>query len=300
MHTFLTPEPITIEIRNSAGDVTVELTDTSTTTVDLAVSDGHPLHFLGNGVIDDMMKAVDRWRGGDQAPATDGGDTVQTDQLELVNVQLRDTVLIVDTDPARNGMFSAFTVRISAPAGSSLRAKTQSSDVGVSGRADRLEIRTASGDITVNRADGAVVAQTSSGDVEIASVGGDLDLRAVSGSVELGEVTGSLHAQTTSGDLVVLAPGGDVKVRSVSGDVEVRGASTGSTEITTVSGDTLVSVRPGAVAHLKASSTTGSASSDLEVQDASPSADTDHPFDLRVRCDSTTGNIRIVSAQPAH
>ena len=31
MHTFLTPEPLTIEIRNSAGSVQVDLADVTTT-----------------------------------------------------------------------------------------------------------------------------------------------------------------------------------------------------------------------------------------------------------------------------
>jgi len=302
MHTFLTPDPITCEIRNSAGEVIIELADTSTTTVDLAVSDGHPLSFIGNNtVVNDVLRAVDRWRG--NAPDGTGENpdgAVETDQLELVNVQFSDGRLIVDTDPARNGLFSAFTVRISLPNGSSVRAKTHSADIGVSGRADRLELRTASGDITVNRADGAVVVQTSSGDVEIASVGADLDLRAVSGSVEIGSVTGKIHAQTTSGDLVVLDPESDVKVRSVSGDVDLRAVRAGVTEITTVSGDVLIGVASGVAAEVDLQTIAGQARSDFEVQDS----DTDRGLlpgatPLVIRANSTTGDINLRSAVSA-
>lgn len=295
MHTFLTPEPITCEIRNTAGEVVVELADTTTATVELAVSDGHPLGFLGNNtVVNDMLRAVDRWRGaGDDSD----GKSVESDQVELVDVQFEDGRLIVDTDPARNGMFSAFTVRVTLPNGSSVRAKTHSADIGVSGRADRLELRTASGDIKVNRADGVVVAQTASGDVEIASVGSDLDLRAVSGSVEIGSVGGNIHAQTTSGNLVVLDPSADVKVRSVSGDVDVRAARAGLTEITTVSGDVLIGVSPGVAAEVNLHSISGRAASDFSVEEADESRGlVTGGTQLKVKVDTTTGNITLRSA----
>ncbi|RIJ78556.1 hypothetical protein D1871_02395 [Nakamurella silvestris] len=298
MHSFLTPEPITCEIRNSAGEVVIELSDTSTTTVDLAVSDGHPLGFIGNNpVVNDMLRAVDRWRGNTEPPE---GTSVETDQIELVNVHFEDSRLIVDTDPARNGLFSAFTVRIGLPSGSSVRTKTHSADIGVSGRADRLELRTASGDITVNRADGAVVAQTSSGDVEIASVGADLDLRAVSGSVEIGSVTGKIHVQTTSGDLVILDPESDVKVRSVSGDVDVRAVRAGTTEITTVSGDVLIGVAPGVAAEINLQTIAGQAKSDFQVeQPDSERGLVAGGTPLVIRANTTTGDINLRSAVAA-
>ena len=53
MHTFLTPEPITIEIRNASGEIRVDLADVATTTVDVVASSSHPLGFL-----DDVIRAA--------------------------------------------------------------------------------------------------------------------------------------------------------------------------------------------------------------------------------------------------
>ena len=53
MHTFLTPEPITVEIRNASGEIRVDLADVATTTVDVVASTSHPLGFL-----DDVIRAA--------------------------------------------------------------------------------------------------------------------------------------------------------------------------------------------------------------------------------------------------
>ena len=53
MHTFLTPEPITIEIRNASGEIRVDLADVTTTTVDVVAATAHPLGFL-----DDVIRAA--------------------------------------------------------------------------------------------------------------------------------------------------------------------------------------------------------------------------------------------------
>ena len=56
MQTFLTPEPITIEIRNASGEIRVDLADVATTTVDVVAATSHPLGFLDD-VIQGMPEA---------------------------------------------------------------------------------------------------------------------------------------------------------------------------------------------------------------------------------------------------
>ena len=88
--------------------------------------------------------------------------------------------LIVDTDPARDGWKSAFTVHVTAPPlpGSASRRSRQTSPSPAS--ADRLEARTASGDVRVDEVIGRSVVQTASGDVSIAATA-DCDMRTASG-----------------------------------------------------------------------------------------------------------------------
>src|SRR4029077_8403699 len=143
MHTFLTPEPITIEIRNASGEIRVDLADVATTTVDVVAGSAHPFGFL-----DDVFRAVaakaqfvgDRkTSAGDRqdfdSPASGfGGDSGPADPAERVRIEHRPPVLgdpadgasapdaigtlIVDTDPARDGWKSSFTVHITAPTAS--------------------------------------------------------------------------------------------------------------------------------------------------------------------------------------
>ena len=238
MHTFLTPEPITVEIRNASGEIRVDLADVATTTVDVVPSAGHPLGFL-----DDVFRAVaakaqsvGAGRSRSDSPAADsfGGADTFDDPTERVRVDLREApegrpgsaTLIVDTDPARDGWKSAFTVHVTAPAASGVRIQSQSADVTVTGRADRLEARTASGDTRVDEVTGRSVVQTASGDIAIATTA-DCDLRTASGSIEVQSVTADAVVHSTSGDVRLSSTTGNVNARSVSGDVRVLDATSG-------------------------------------------------------------------------
>ena len=100
MHTFLTPDPITIEIRNSSGEIRLDLADVTTTTVEVTASSSHPFGFL-----DDVFRAVaggrqsnGARRGFDVRSAEDqddyhryGADQDEVDPAERVLVELRDT-----------------------------------------------------------------------------------------------------------------------------------------------------------------------------------------------------------------
>ncbi len=61
MYTYLTPEPITLEILNPDGSVTVELSETTTTTVTVEATSSTPFGFL-----DDLVRSFggrNRWSG---------------------------------------------------------------------------------------------------------------------------------------------------------------------------------------------------------------------------------------------
>jgi Putative adhesin len=221
MHTFLTPEPITIEIRNAAGEIRVDLADVATTTVDVVASTSHPLGFL-----DDVIRAAKNQFAGDRG-VNDGGrarfgpsfggttDTIVDDPAERARVDLRqptDTedaeaadgrppaTLIVDTDPARDGWKSSFIVHVTAPVGSGVRIQSQSADVTMSGPAKRLEVRTASGDVRIGEVAGRSVVQTASGDVSIAATA-ECDVRTASGDIEVRKVSAEAVLHSTSGDV---------------------------------------------------------------------------------------------------
>lgn len=277
MQTFLTPEPITIEIRNSAGSVQVDLADVTTSTVDVVSGPSHPLGFL-----DDVLRAAKAQFAGARSGGSDGGpggyrdDRPLDDPTERVRVDLRQhgaggesATLIVDTDPARDGWKSAFTVHVTAPAGSGVRVQTQSANTVTTGIAGRVEVRTASGDVRIEQVLGRSVVQTASGDVTIADTA-ECDVRTASGDIEVRRARSETQLHSTSGEIRVDGAGDDLSARSVSGDVRVADAASGRVELITVSGDVEVGVHAGTLAAIDLSTVSGSTHNDFLVTDEPP------------------------------
>lgn len=277
MQTFLTPEPITIEIRNSAGSVQIDLADVTTSTVDVVPGPSHPLGFL-----DDVIRAAkaqfvgSRSGGPDGMPGGDRDDRPLDDPTDRIRVDLRprgagggSPTLIVDTDPARDGWKSAFTVHVTAPAGSGVRVQTQSASAVTTGIADRVEVRTASGDVRLEQVLGRSVVQTASGDVTIADTA-ECDIRTASGDIEVRRVRSEAQLHSTSGEIRVDGAGDDLSARTVSGDVKVADAAPGRVELITVSGDVEVGVHAGVLAAIDLNTVSGSTHHDFVVSDEPP------------------------------
>ena len=328
MHTFLTPEPITIEIRNASGEIRVDLADVATTTVDVVAATSHPLGFL-----DDVIRAAKAQFAGDRQAYAGGrsrldtsstdfdSDAVPEDPTDRVRVEHRPATassdaegsspvgtgtLIVDTDPARDGWKSSFTVHITAPTASGIRIQSQSADITVTGQADRMEARTASGDVRVDEVTGRSVVQSASGDVSITTTA-ECDVRTASGDIEVQNVASDAVVHSTSGNIRLATATGDVNARSVSGDVTLLDATSGKTQLVTVSGDVEVGIHQGTLTAVDLSTISGTTSTDFEVTDEAPPATvvaapestdeggqdaTDEPvLDLRIK--TTSGNIRL-------
>jgi len=305
MHTFLTPDPITIEVRNSSGEVRLDLADVTTTTVEVTASASHPFGFL-----DDVFRAVaggrqsnGARRGFDVRSAEDQddyhryeADQDDIDPAERVLVDLRETTgegrggtLIVDTDRARQGWRSSFAVHITAPTGSGVRVQTQSADVILTGVADRLETRTASGDVSIDRVLGRSVVQTASGDVTISETG-DCDVRTASGDIDLRRTTADALLHSTSGDIRVNNPTGNTSARTVSGDIRLVDAVAGQAEAIAVSGDVEIGIHAGSLASVELNTISGNTDTDFAVSDQAPEDDAP-VLDIRVK--TTSGNIRL-------
>lgn len=119
-----------------------------------------------------------------------------------------------------------------------VRIHTTSGQVEV-GDAARLDISTASGDVTCGDIAGEAHVSSISGDCTLRRVGGGLDATLTSGDLRLDLCAGDMSVVSTSGDVRVGCCGGtDIAVRSISGDVRV-GLPTGirvDAEISTLSG----------------------------------------------------------------
>lgn len=189
----------------------------------------------------------------------------------------------------------ALIIQVSAPAGSSINARSGAADVAVTGVAAALDVVAGSGQVRAQRCTGAAEVRTSSGDVRLGTVLGQLRVRTGSGEVDVISVEGargSGDVHTGSGDVRLGAVTHDVSARTGSGDLTVVDASAGGLDLTTGSGQLRVGIHPGVLAELDVSSGAGRARSDLPV--GGPPAEGD--VALRVRARTGSGDALVTAA----
>jgi len=187
-------------------------------------------------------------------------------------------------------------IQVTAPAGSSVTARSGSADITVDGVADHLDVSTGSGQIRAQRCSGGVDVHTGSGDVRLGSVLGGLRVRTGSGDVEVVSVAGTAGnaaaVRTGSGDVRLGTVAGDLTARTGSGDLTVVDASAGRLELTSGSGQLRVGIHAGVRAELDLRSGSGQARSDLPV--SGPPAE--GAAGLRVRGRTGSGDALVTAA----
>ncbi|MGH3550966.1 MAG: DUF4097 family beta strand repeat-containing protein [Pseudonocardiaceae bacterium] len=189
----------------------------------------------------------------------------------------------------------ALIIKVSAPAGSSINARSGSADVAVTGAAAALDVVTGAGQVRAQCCTGAAEVRTGSGDVRLGTVLGQLRVRTGSGEVDVISVEGaggSGTVHTGSGDVRLGAVTHDVSARTGSGDLTVVDACAGGLELTTGSGQLRVGIHPGVLAELDVSSGSGRARSDLPV--GGPPAEGD--VAVRVRARTGSGDALVTAA----
>lgn len=196
--------------------------------------------------------------------------------------------------------------RIVVPAGSAVEASTASGELTTVGDLGDLDVRTASGEISVDSAatlriraasgDSRVAAVTgdcrvssASGDVEVGEVGGRVLVETASGDVTIGEVGRDVEVSTASGDIEVATAGGQLRASSVSGDVRVGAVHGARAQVNSASGDLEIGVPAGVAAWLDLTSASGDVRTDL-TDAGEPEKDT--PV-LEIRAVTASGDIHI-------
>lgn len=128
-------------------------------------------------------------------------------------------------------------------------------------RGAAVEVRSSSGDLTLDGIRGESSVEASSGDVVLRDVE-RATVRTSSGDVDLDNV-GVVDARTTSGDIEGRADGRDVSARTSSGEVELELPQVRRADIETSSGDVELELDGGRGYDIDADSSTG----DIEVDD---------------------------------
>lgn len=201
---------------------------------------------------------------GEQAWASAPGD-LSAEAARQTRIEFDGTRLTVQAPKDLPLRTVPLAITVTAPAGSTLTARSGSADLTVDGVAGRIDASTGSGDIRVQRCEGPVEVRTGSGEVRLGSVAGTLRARTGSGGVDVVSLEGSGSVQSGSGHVRLGAVSDDLTVRSGSGDLTVKAASAGVLELTTGSGELRVGIGSGVLAEIDVSSGSGQARSELPV-----------------------------------
>ncbi|GAA1598264.1 DUF4097 family beta strand repeat-containing protein [Actinomadura kijaniata] len=256
MHTFATPEPISVALDLEVGEVRVRAVDSAETTVEV-----RPANAARDADVRFAEEARVDFTGG---------------QLTVRGPRSR------EMSPLGHwfGRGGAIDVVITVPAGSRVNARGLAEfhcegrlgdcriTSGTGGvhvdRADGLRVRTDDGDVSVNAVAGPVEVFTAHGEIRVGSAGGPVSLKTDHGDIALGAVSGDARLVTAHGDITVDSADTDVTARTSSGRVRVASVASGTADLETGDGDIEVGVAKGTAAWLDVSSEYGHVRSDLD------------------------------------
>jgi DUF4097 and DUF4098 domain-containing protein YvlB len=259
--TFDTPGPLSLDIRVPSGDIDLQTVEGTETVIELSAS---------------------------------------PELEEEARIELRprhnghELTVVIEK---RSGIFRAFReevrLRVTAPPGADVEIGTASADVDARGDFGALDVNTASGDVTFEKAGGDVQVNSASGDLKLEEIGGALTVNTASGDVDVGRLGGDGKVRSASGDVQLEDADASLKVQTASGDVQVGSVREGDVVLQTASGDIEVGIKQGSRLWIDAKSMSGETSSELEIGDAP--GEGDGPL-VEVRATAMSGDIKVKRA----
>ena len=248
VHTFHTPQPVELEVKIPAGDIEIETVDGDESTVTVEGSDKlveqTVVELVGNRLVVELRKSA-------------FGITISIGDFSFGGQSLR--------------------VRARVPHASRAELSTAAADMELSGRFSALEVKSASGDLSV---EGEIV--------------GNAEVKTVSGDVKLPAVGGELRVQSVSGDVNAAYVARDVTAKSVSGDMRIDSIREGRVTAQSVSGDIEVGVAPGTNLDVDAGSVSGELTSEVALGSDAGNVG-DGPM-LVVRGKTVSGDFKVFRA----
>jgi DUF4097 and DUF4098 domain-containing protein YvlB len=199
--TFQVTGPVSLEVTNGSGDITVRQGSSASVEVRAKIHVGDT--WFGGADVDRRVHAIEA-----NPPLEQDGNTIRIRKIE---------------EEERNSHISV-DYEIEAPAETQLHSETGSGDVTVEGIHGPVSASTGSGDVKMSGLRADVTAHTGSGDAKFDGIeAGRLEIETGSGDVELHEVRCAVQARTGSGDIVAQGePQEAWRLRTGSGDVTLR------------------------------------------------------------------------------
>jgi DUF4097 and DUF4098 domain-containing protein YvlB len=278
MPTFDTPNPITATIDLVAGDVRISAGERGATSVTVEPTDA--------------SSAEDR-------------KAAELTRVEYANGQLLVKAPKLRSWRPRSGGGS-IDVAIELPAGSRVHGGAGLAGFTCDGPLGECRIRTGLGHIRLDRAE-TVSLKTASGDISVDRATGHAEITVESGEIRVRELDASAVIKNANGDTWVALARGDLRVsgangniavdvahagvvaKSAKGDVRLGEAVRSAVVLETKLGDLEVGIRDGTAAWLDVRTTAGSVRNALAAAEApEPTAET-----VEVRARTTAGDVVI-------
>jgi DUF4097 and DUF4098 domain-containing protein YvlB len=265
MPVFETVDPVAIRISSPAGLVVVDTWDEARVDVDVTPMRG------------------------------DEGSRQAADETRVEATERSGRHQIAIEVPKREGRFvflgrsPELRIAIRCPEGADVELSTHSADFEARGALGEVEVRSASGDASLDDAR-SLVFNTASGDLSAGRVSGPLTSKGASGDVEVRAVSGRAQVGTVSGDVRLGRTDDAVYVKAVSGDVDLESIGA-DVRVSAVSGDVSIAARPGLALWIDAQSVSGTMQSDLDVSHPPEMGSDDPQVELKVQ--TVSGDVRI-------
>lgn len=177
--------------------------------------------------------------------------------------------LVLIKQPDMSGL--SVDLEIQIPEKRFVEVKTESGDIEVLDTKAGVRISDRSGDIHLRALNGPVDVSAYSGNVHVEDVTTpSLMIETKSGDLKLARIDGNVNARTASGNIsLTQSSGKTIAIEAVSGDVNVDLESpvTGSLNVRTVSGDSLVSVVDGSDCRVSLSTLRGDVRSGIPLEE---------------------------------
>ena len=277
MPTFDTPEPITATIDLAMGDVRISADDRGATVVEVQPSDASN---------EEDLKVA-----------------------ELTRVEYANGQLLIKGPKLRSWLSKrggSVDVTIELPAGSHVHGTVGMGDVDCDGQlgncrivtglgrigldqAATLNLKSGTGDISVDRATGRAEVTAGSGDVRVGELDGSAVIKNSNGDTWVGVASGDVRLNAANGNIAVDVEHASVVAKSANGDVRLGEVVRGSVVLETKIGDLEVGVREGTAAWLDVNARFGHLHNSLAAAELpEPSSET-----VEVRARTTVGEIVI-------
>lgn len=189
------------------------------------------------------------------------------DAFTLLVEESEHQVLVRQHDAPGIGLDLDIRVAGAAP----IEVRSMSGDVTVENTGSSCKIQSQSGDLVLRGLDGLIEVVCQSGDVQIKdSKTPSLSLESKSGDITMARITGNVNARTASGDVNLQESSGKtISVESVSGDVRLDLVEpiSGTVNVRTVNGESTVAIADGSDCRVSLSTLRGDVHCDIVLDE---------------------------------